>query len=240
MPPLVDPYWEPLWSACEDLDLPLVIHTGQLSAPDRASYGTDPVTAIALGRLEGSYFSRRPFWHLIAAGVFDRHPRLKLCFVEIPVAALPGLLYEMDHYVQVYPMAYGPPKHFKMLPSEYWAKHGFAAASLMNKHEAGLRHQIGVENLMFGADYPHFEGSWPYTLQVQRHTLGGLPEHELRAILGGNAARCFGFDLVALQRHADRVGPTVENLATPLPENEIPEFAPSFSFSPMPRSAAPA
>jgi hypothetical protein len=57
-----------------------------------------------------------------------------------------------------------------------------------------------------------------------RYAFGGLPEDEIRAIVGGTAAKAFGFDLAALQTLADRVGPTVEELATPLPDSEIPRY----------------
>jgi hypothetical protein len=34
-------------------------------------------------------------------------------------------------------------------------------------------------------------------------------------MLGGTAARMFGFDMTSLQRVADRIGPTVANVRTP-------------------------
>jgi hypothetical protein len=46
---------------------------------------------------------------------------------------------------------------------------------------------------------------------------------EVRAILGGNAAKLYDFDLGKLQPIADRVGPTPEEVATPLPKEEIPQ-----------------
>ncbi|MCW2936015.1 MAG: amidohydrolase, partial [Actinomycetia bacterium] len=42
------------------------------------------------------------------------------------------------------------------------------------------------------------------------------PEEDCRKILGGNAARLYGFDLDALAPVAARIGPTVEEVATPL------------------------
>jgi predicted TIM-barrel fold metal-dependent hydrolase len=230
LPPYVDEYWEPFWSACADLALPLVIHIGQVLAPDmETAYGADRLVAKTLTHMEVSLFARRPFWQLIASGAFDRHPSLKLCFVECPVAAIASMLFEMDHLLKGFSCAIDR-KRLRMLPSEYWHAHGFAGASLITKAEAARRHEVGVPNLMFGADYPHPEGTWPHTLAAQKHIYGGVPEPELRAILAENAARCFGFDLTQLRSIADRVGPTVEQLSQPLPEAELPAYATSFAF----------
>jgi predicted TIM-barrel fold metal-dependent hydrolase len=76
-----------------------------------------------------------------------------------------------------------------------------------------MRHAIGVPNIMWGSDYPHPEGTWPHTRAQMRETFHGLPENELRAMLGGNAARLYGFDLNALQRVADRIGPRIGDFA---------------------------
>jgi predicted TIM-barrel fold metal-dependent hydrolase len=60
---------------------------------------------------------------------------------------------------------------------------------------------------MWGSDYPHPEGTWPYSREQMIETFRGLPESELRAMLGLNAARVYGLDLTALERTAARIGP---------------------------------
>jgi hypothetical protein len=77
-----------------------------------------------------------------------------------------------------------------------------------------MRYDIGVENMMFGSDYPHVEGTWPRTYDWVRATLGGIPEPEQRAILGGNAARLYDFDVAVLDPIAQRVGIPVADLAS--------------------------
>ena len=64
-----------------------------------------------------------------------------------------------------------------------------------------MRYEIGVDCMMFGSDYPHVEGTWPRTFDWVAATLGGIPEAEQRKILGGNAARLYGFDLDLLEPH---------------------------------------
>jgi predicted TIM-barrel fold metal-dependent hydrolase len=236
LPPYVDSYWEPLWAVCEDLDLPLVLHIGQNVAPDiTTAYGTDPNAFWVLSAFDHGYFAKRPFFQMIAAGVFDRHPRLKFCVAEIHAASIPGLFQEADH--QTMGFAQFQRQGITLAPSEYWYRNGYVAASMLSRREAAMRHDIGVANLMFGSDYPHPEGTWPNTKSVQRYVLAGIPEPEMRAILGENAARCFGFDLAQLRAVADRVGPTVAELSQPLPSDDIPPYASTFSLHPQPTYA---
>jgi hypothetical protein len=82
---------------------------------------------------------------------------------------------------------------------------------------------------MWGQDYPHTEGTYPYTREALRHTFASVPTDEVAAMLGENAARVYGFDLDALAPIAARVGPTVEEVATPL--DEIPADAYSVAFT---------
>ena len=77
--------------------------------------------------------------------------------------------------------------------------------------EAEMRAEIGVENIMWGSDYPHPEGTWPHMHEQMVETFRGLPDGELRAMLGLNAARVYGLDLAALERTAARIGPKISD-----------------------------
>ncbi len=69
-----------------------------------------------------------------------------------------------------------------------------------------------------GSDYPHDEGTHPFTREHLRQVFSVLPERELRPILGDDAAELYGFDLEALAPVAARIGPTVAEVAEPLTE----------------------
>ena len=60
---------------------------------------------------------------------------------------------------------------------------------------------------MWGTDYPHPEGSWPYTDDQRIETFKGLPEDEVAAMLGGNAAAFYGFDTEKLAPLVAEIGP---------------------------------
>jgi hypothetical protein len=111
----------------------------------------------------------------------------------------------------------------RMRPGEYVDRHVHLGGSLMGRADAEMRDEIGVDRLMWGADYPHLEGAVPVHRETLRHVFGGLPENDVRRILGLNAIDVWGFDEAELQAVADRAGPTVEELATPLDLDDFPE-----------------
>ena len=101
----------------------------------------------------------------------------------------------------------GYKSHMKMKPSEYFRRNIRVGSSAMSRREAELRHEIGLGTIMWGTDYPHPEGSWPNTHEKLVTYMGGLPEAEIEAMLGGNALDCYNLDADALNAIAARIGP---------------------------------
>jgi hypothetical protein len=62
------------------------------------------------------------------------------------------------------------------------------------------RGTTGIETLMWGNDYPHPEGTWPESQAVNADQFDGVDPDEVAEIVGGNAARVFGFDLDQLAK----------------------------------------
>ena len=58
-----------------------------------------------------------------------------------------------------------------------------------------LRRRIGVENLLWGNDFPHAESTWPRSREFLATMLTGVPEEEARKLTSDNAARIFHFSL---------------------------------------------
>ena len=196
------PRYEPLWAVCEELDMPLQSHSGW--SPD---YGDVPA-ATAMFISEVDMWAQRPFTALMWSGVFERYPRLKYVLTEAGVGwvveKLRVLAFKADN-----PIFRHFSKGLSLSPAEYFARNCYIGASFMPAHEGRFRHEIGVDRLMWGSDYPHLEGTWPDSLPALQATFGDYPEHEIRAMLGLNAARVYGFDLAAMQSVAERVGPTI-------------------------------
>jgi hypothetical protein len=100
-----------------------------------------------------------------------------------------------------------------------------AGISFIHKCEVDMRHEIGVETVSFGRDYPHTESTWPNTVEYLRGLLHGVPEPEVRSILGENVIRFLGLDRAKLAAIAQRIGPTYDEIAGPGPEMDPALFA---------------
>jgi hypothetical protein len=96
--------------------------------------------------------------------------------------------------------------------SEYWRSNCLAGASFIHKAEIGMRHDIGVETILFGRDFPHPESTWPNTRDWLRDAFEGVPDDELRKMLGENAIGFFGLDRARLGEIARRIGPTIAEI----------------------------
>jgi len=81
---------------------------------------------------------------------------------------------------------------------------------------------IGTERILWGSDYPHYEGTYPDTRLALRHTFNTCGEDDTRAMLGLNAAKLYDFDLEALKPISDKCGPTWDELSVPLAPEEFP------------------
>jgi len=80
---------------------------------------------------------------------------------------------------------------------------------------------MGDDRFMWGSDYPHDEGTGPFTREHLRQVFHDADPVELKRILGENAAKLYDFDLDALAPMAEQYGPTVGEIAQPL--GELPE-----------------
>jgi predicted TIM-barrel fold metal-dependent hydrolase len=227
--PLYAPDHDPLWALCEELGVVVNHHSGG-GAPDYGPYPAAGVLWIA----ETSFFSRRALTHLLMGGVFERFPGLRFVLTEQGASWVPPALAQLDGIHaqmktgRIGELKYAPDEVLPHKPSDYFARNCWVGASFPSPLEAASRHDIGIERFMWGSDYPHHESTYPYTREGLRRSFAGTDTSELRKVLGGNAAGVYGFDVAALTPVADRVGPTVEELAQPL--ESVPADATSPGF----------
>ena len=206
-PPWNHPRYEPLWAACEALEMPVHTHGGE--TPE---YGDLPGSR-SIWFTEVCWFAHRLFWHLLWSGVLERRPRLRLVFTEQFADWVPDLLHQLDalHAGSVAGMTRDAA--LRLRPSEIWARQCTLGGSFLTRRECERRFSIGVANLMWGSDFPHDEGVWPGTREALHATFDGVPEPELRAILGENALRLYGLDAGRLRPIAARIGPRPQEFA---------------------------
>jgi predicted TIM-barrel fold metal-dependent hydrolase len=224
VPELYSAEYDPLWAVCAELGVP-VNHHGGSAGP---VLGEEPA-ARAVFMVETTWFSHRALWHLIFGGAFRRHPGLRLVLTEQGSGWIPGVLDMLDYYhgrlvgaatraaTAESKFGAGLAEAMGAGPRAVWESNCYVGASFMRAHEVPLRERIGLDKIMWGSDFPHDEGTWPYTTEALRTAYADLPYDEVAAMVGGNAARVYGFDLPTLDALAAKTGPLVTDVAQPLP-----------------------
>ncbi len=230
VPPIHDAFWDPYWTRLVELGLPAVIHAGygqkqceflngiEALRTNMEAEGRDDLLAEIINNAD-RFFSkdlrpRRAMWLLMLGGVLDRHPDLKLLMAEVRADWLPNTLHHLDTFFEQHRADVPAARR----PSELWHDQCLMSLSFVHKVEVAMRHEMDIETVFFGRDYPHAEGTWPNTADWLSDAFAGVPEDELRLMLGENAIRVLGLDRERLAAIAERVGPTVADVTGRTPE----------------------
>lgn len=222
------PKYDTVWSLCCELDMPVGQHG--FVGSEGLSEESGPA-GLTIGLLCAAGFAGRSVTGLIMSGVFDRFPRLRWFETEAGVSSFSDLARKLDAFVEVsrvrgtiaWMISRDACALLQRKPSEYLASNCYFGTFLTDRDlQPGLA--TPLSRVMWGADFPHHEGTWPWTAKALRRNFAVWPEDDVRQVLAGTAAECFGFDLAALQAVADRIGPTVEEVASPLAPDEYPRY----------------
>ncbi|MGH7817936.1 MAG: amidohydrolase family protein [Candidatus Binatia bacterium] len=199
------------WAAALDLDVPLVVHTGfptKVGSRDTPlfKYPKEPEGEQRPPTDFVQRFARQAPHHsgsvevsqIIIAGVFDRFPKLQIYWAENNVGWLPYFGEQIDREYETNRFwaerQMGLPR-LKRLPSEYLKENahwGFFEDRIGMK----LRHEIGVERVMWSTDFPHIVTRWPNSLKVLDAQMTGVPEHERRKMVAENELKFIHIDHV--------------------------------------------
>lgn len=193
--PYSDPIYEPFWSAAEEVGLPLTMHifcgaTWDMTLP--AHWGN------AGGAIVGYTLSHAAIWHtvstLITSGVAHRHPKLRFVCAEWETGWLAHVLQRVDH--ATYRARAEASPDLEMEPSEYFRRQFYAT---FEDDEIGVRTRdlIGVENLVWGNDYPHHDSIWPHSMEILDEIMAGVPEEEVEKMVYGNVRELYDIKLPA-------------------------------------------
>lgn len=189
------------WAAALDMRMPVTTHTNggttrftrdePVFPPGRAGDvpGRDPISILC--RFCGDTATMAI--QLALAGVFDRFPDLRIYHAETQAGWIPFALFQVDdNYAR---------ERFKMernngipqLPrklSDYIRQHtlwGF----MYDPYGVKVRHELGVDKLIWGNDFAHAQGDWPESREIIDEMMVGVPEDEQYRMLAGNAIEFF-------------------------------------------------
>jgi predicted TIM-barrel fold metal-dependent hydrolase len=193
LPSIFSGYWDPFFAACEETNTVVCLHTGASSWAPLPS--PDPPFELLPTLFPVNALVAAGEW--LWSGVPLRFPRLAIAMSEGGIGWVPMLMDRADYVLRH--SASGTESTAwpsDLLPSEV-LRRNFWYCSIDDPSSVAMRHTIGVEHIMVESDYPHADSSWPDTQSVLATTWGALPDHELRAVAGANAARLFRHALPA-------------------------------------------
>jgi predicted TIM-barrel fold metal-dependent hydrolase len=181
-------YFDGLWSALEELQVPLGFHSATAA-------GEAPQIGDRFGdNLLLRHVVSHPMENMMAmvdtigGGVCERHPKLKLAFLECYCGWASFLLHRMDNA-----MAKGRfPTAGKLKPSEYFKRQCW----ISTEHEKELPmiiDLIGDDNIVFSTDYPHGDSDFPHAVE-EFLEMDGVSKESRKKILWDNCARLYNVD----------------------------------------------
>jgi uncharacterized protein len=180
--------YERLWAYLEEADVALAFHPG---VSGLVPYGY-------LRDRYGDYFSAIHAVHfpaeqmmvltsMVAYGILERHPALKVAFLESGAAWVVPYLHRLDEHLATFGFDQG---RLTLRPSEYFARQCFVSTEEM---EPGLA--LAVErypgSVVFASDYPHADGTFPGSTKELLET-GELSPDRVRSVMVANAGRLYG------------------------------------------------
>jgi predicted TIM-barrel fold metal-dependent hydrolase len=213
--------WDPLWQVCSERAMTLHTHGGGGDI-----FPIDGQGAWAILASEARFLSRRGLSQLIFGGVFERFPRLRFFLTEQTDRWVAETMRNFDSiYLSTMEERTVPfiRDVLPRLPSDYFRSNCYVGASFMSRSEAELAvDDDHWRNMVWGRDFPHPEGTWPFTLASIRKTFAGIPEEPVRAMLGENAIPALGLDESAVRAVASRIGPAWADVSASIDNDDIP------------------
>jgi predicted TIM-barrel fold metal-dependent hydrolase len=188
-----DPRFEKFWSAVEALDVPISLH---VAATETSWTNTGSKFADFSCVFTPTMYA---VTSMIFSGLFDRHPKLKVLSVENDASWPLAVLERMDDrwtHDKGWASRSGQPAGITSgrMPSQIFRDH--VACTFMRDRTAIVNREIiGRENLMWGADFPHFDGAWPNSAGILERQFGGVSLEDQMAIGRNNAIKWYNLPL---------------------------------------------
>ena len=187
---LSDRAYEEFWTECEKLDIAVSIHeTTHSRIPSTGADRFD--TRFALHACSHPMEQMMALLALIEGGVLERHPKLRVGFLESGCGWLPYWLWRLDREYEDLQWEVGD--RVKMKPSEYFHRQCFIAVEPDETYLPKLLDELGTDNLIFGSDYPHMDHDADVVTKMVELE-DKLSKSVLQKILWDNPSRFYGLN----------------------------------------------
>jgi predicted TIM-barrel fold metal-dependent hydrolase len=186
LPSVHTDHWERLWSAVEDVELPVCMHIGSSSRLLTTSADAPPTVLVSCNGLN----SMMACIDWLLSGILERHPKLKVILSEGGAGWIPYVLERTEkafHDPRIKPnLAIGQTsKGGTIPPSELFREHMYVC---LVDEQFALRSlgDVPVDNLLFEGDYPHGDGLWPHNHDYLEKAMADVPDEDARKIAETN------------------------------------------------------
>jgi predicted TIM-barrel fold metal-dependent hydrolase len=211
-----NPSWDPVWEAVCENDVTVSIHLGSsgqlaITAPDA------PIDVmITLQPMNICQAAADLLW----SRVFKKFPDIKFALSEGGIGWIPYFLDRLDRTYEMHHLWTGQDFGDRM-PSDVFREH-FLTCFIADPIGVKLRHDIGIDNIAWEADYPHSDSSWPTAPEELATVMAGVPDDEVNKIAFENACRWYHFDPFA---HRTREQSTVGALRAEAAGHDVAEHS---------------
>jgi predicted TIM-barrel fold metal-dependent hydrolase len=187
---LYDEFYDPLWTALEDLDVPLAVHTGTGTAADEMLYYYLPRLRTAKTTVAFTIGNMLACTALIMGGVLERHPKLRVVHLESGAGWVAFWLDRLAAGVQGGFRGLEIPG-LKLHPIEYFQRQCYISA---DPDDPGIKQVIDVlgdDNIVTATDFSHPEGRRYAWAAQELLELPGVSDASKRKIMWDNALRLY-------------------------------------------------
>lgn len=181
--------WEPMWAAAEETGLVISFHVFEGGG---ATVGYE-VKGVRRPDVIGAWTVVAPMQmdeilaSVILSGVCQRHPGLRLVLGESGIGWLPYMLERLD---DTYEERLADDLNLLLPPSAYFKRQIWATFQ-KDLHGVRAMAAIAPENVMWGSDYPHRDGTWPFSRKAIEEQFRDVPEGIACRMLWDNARRLY-------------------------------------------------
>ena len=174
--------FEPFWAVCEDAGMAVGIHEGCHTRLPAA--GADRFTShFAMHTCCHPMEQMMAFVSLADSGTLERHPSLRVAFLEAGCGWVPYLLWRMDRLE--YPHWGFQVPQVKRPPSEYFRRQCYVSVEGCEPYLVEAARLIGDDRLLFASDFPHPDHA--FAEEITDLQASGLSPAVQRRVLGDNA-----------------------------------------------------
>jgi ketosteroid isomerase-like protein len=171
----------------EELDVAIGIHEG--SSVIVPTLGSDrPFNPLILHAVSHSFEEMLACAQLIAFGVLERHPGLRVVFLESSGGWAPFWLERLDEQAETFG---GFCPDLSLRPSEYFARQCAISFEVDEHTLPALVPFVGADRIVWGSDYPHHDATFPGAVDALRATVAPCPTAVQAKVLGLNARQVY-------------------------------------------------